>query len=389
MRAFVSSTYEDLTAHRQAVRETILRTQCQLASMEDFGSRTAEVTEACMQEIERCDILIGIYAWRYGWQPTTDEPSIVEQEFRHALYSKRRCLCYEVDEDHPWPPRYIDKGVKAERLESFKREQVGQLVRSTFTTPDDLAKKVMADLAREVASPTAKDSFGGLVSVNWDVFSSDLQQALMRAYTIARKEAEDGVVATEHVLSAMGEIPSTASPLMASFCDRVPLLQTDRALPDPELVEMFSYDRPISTCVRHSIERLVPSHSPTERLLALELAGDLIKNGRGGSVAKFRAAGIDGRVVEETLQCIRKASEDRSWVRAALSQLSPEEQIHLAYVSGIDLPKSVLDADLPRTICEKASEQGRAMIVVGELMRRHPRLPFDRVAAARSPGDES
>jgi hypothetical protein len=81
MRIFVSSTYVDLTQHRAAVNEILLRMKSQVAAMEYFGSRGDEASAACFDEIDKCDILVGIYAWRYGWQPTPSGPSITEQEF--------------------------------------------------------------------------------------------------------------------------------------------------------------------------------------------------------------------------------------------------------------------------------------------------------------------
>jgi len=67
------------------------------------------------------------------------------------------------------------------------------------------------------------------------------------------------------------------------------------------VVGRFAHDKPFSGCVLGSLQRLLPDHSPTKRLLAIELAADLVKNGRGGSVAKLRKANIDQRAVDDLM----------------------------------------------------------------------------------------
>jgi MoaA/NifB/PqqE/SkfB family radical SAM enzyme len=153
VRVFVSSTYKDLVAHRTAVREVLHRMKADVEAMEYFGSRPDTPEHACEKEVNDCDVFIGIYAWRYGWQPEADGPSITEQEFDCARQAGKQCLCYVVAE-HPWPPGFIDTGDARDRLDRFKA-RVGTLVVSTFTTPDDLAKHVAADLSRVLRELTS------------------------------------------------------------------------------------------------------------------------------------------------------------------------------------------------------------------------------------------
>jgi hypothetical protein len=120
--------------------------------MESFGSRTDEALQVCKGEIDECELFIGIYAWRYGFQPNKTGVSITEAEFDYARNQGKRCLCYVIDENHPWPPMLIDspESESGRRLKDFK-EKVGRLVRSKFTTPDNLARQISADLAREMS----------------------------------------------------------------------------------------------------------------------------------------------------------------------------------------------------------------------------------------------
>jgi len=259
MNVFVSSTYTDLVDHRKAINDTLLRMKLRLSAMEFFGSRTDEAVPACTKEIDACDFLVGIYAWRYGWQPAPNELSITEQEFDFARSNGKKCLCYVVDESHPWPPKHVDRGASAELLVAFKRKVSG-LVRSNFTGPDNLAKQVAADLARELLPARPPDSFGGLVRVNWEVFSPEVQNVLTTAYEQARAESDDGVVATRHVFAALSSVPSTGRFIVNAYPKVVvPRLLVD--LKPASVDEMFDYDAPVSGCVLGSMRRL-PSAPP-------------------------------------------------------------------------------------------------------------------------------
>jgi hypothetical protein len=146
---FISSTAKDLMEHRKKLIETLSRMSEVVIAMEHFGSRGDDAVEVCREEIDRCDVFVGIYAWRYGFVPLGATRSITEQEFDHAREKVKTCLCYVVDDEHPWPPKWIEGGVGADRLRAFK-EKVFSLVVSRFTTPENLSAIVAADLTREL-----------------------------------------------------------------------------------------------------------------------------------------------------------------------------------------------------------------------------------------------
>ena len=370
MNVFVSSTYNDLVDHRKAVTDTLLRMKLRLSAMEFFGSRTDEAVPVCAKEIQACDFLVGIYAWRYGWQPTPKELSITEQEFDLARRNGKKCLCYLVDEAHPWPPKHVDRGASADLLLAFK-SKVSGLVRSLFTTPDNLAKQVATDLARELLPDRSPDSFGGLVRVNWDVFSPEVQNVLTTAYEQARAESDDGVVATRHVFAALASVPSTGRFIVNAY----PQVQVPRLMPDlkaTSLDEMFDYDAPVSGCVLGSMKRLLPQHSPAQRMLALELAVDLLKNGTGSSVADYRTAGVDGKAVDATLQMVRRIAGRKQRVSKALMALREQDVLYLAYLANISVPAGLFGRDLCAAVLEEASSQGAVVSLVGEMLRRFP-----------------
>jgi len=183
-----------------------------------------------------------------------------------------------IDDNFPWLPAFIDHGEAASSLANFKNK-VGNLVCSRFTTPDDLAKQVAADLAK-IASNVSPDSFGGLLRVNWEVFAPELQSVLATAYANATIDSSTGIVSTRHVIAALATLPNSGQPIVTAF-PKVELPSLRPGVKPAELPEMYLYEKPFSSCVLGSMKRLLPKHSPTQQLLALELAVDILKNGHG------------------------------------------------------------------------------------------------------------
>lgn len=145
---FISSTSADLKEHRAAVRESLLHAGYHPIDMADFMARSADATTACLDEVAEADLFVGIYAWRYGFIPQGAEISITEQEFEEARALEKPCFCFMVEEGYDWPAAFREEGKGGELLKKFKARLDATLVRTTFTTPDSLAKKVLSSLAR-------------------------------------------------------------------------------------------------------------------------------------------------------------------------------------------------------------------------------------------------
>ena len=146
LKVFISSTSDDLQDHRSAVRNAILGAQHHPIDMKYFGSRTVGGAKASLDEVDRSDVLIGIYAWRYGTISEGRRQSITEQEFDHARKKGIPRFCFLVDEDYPWHA-HRDTGEAAERLKSFKKKVRRKQTVCRFTTPDQLALQVVNTLA--------------------------------------------------------------------------------------------------------------------------------------------------------------------------------------------------------------------------------------------------
>lgn len=147
-RVFISSTSRDLLDHRAAVAKALRYAGFEPIDMADFMARPEGATEACLKEVAESDLFVGIYAWRYGYIPPDAEVSITEQEFIEAERLDKPIFCFMVEEAYDWPEEYKEGGISARLLRDFKSRLDAKLVRTTFTTPDDLATRVLASLQR-------------------------------------------------------------------------------------------------------------------------------------------------------------------------------------------------------------------------------------------------
>ena len=155
MKVFLSSTYADLVEHRRHAAEAVERLGQQTGRMEVFGARPEEPNEACLREIDQCDLFVGIYAHRYGYVPEGSEISITESEFLDAKDKAKPIFCFLFDDVYPWSPRMIEAEPGRTRLSRFKDALQRQRVRDTFSTPQDLAVKVATSVGRYIAEVSA------------------------------------------------------------------------------------------------------------------------------------------------------------------------------------------------------------------------------------------
>ena len=83
-KVFVSSTYLDNRERRQIVQDAITTAGMVWHGMEIFTASTRPTVEECRRSAKEADILVGIIAWRYGWEPEGEEKSITEIEYDAA-----------------------------------------------------------------------------------------------------------------------------------------------------------------------------------------------------------------------------------------------------------------------------------------------------------------
>jgi tetratricopeptide (TPR) repeat protein len=151
LRLFLSSTVVDLAAFRDVVRHVCQRLGIEVLAMEEFGPDPRSAVALCREKVERADLFLGLYAHRYGC--TLDGfggASITQLEYKWALARRPAppVLLFLVDEEQPWPPKWVDHGLEWDRLQAFKKQVRTDHVVGTLTTPDALRDDLFVHLPK-------------------------------------------------------------------------------------------------------------------------------------------------------------------------------------------------------------------------------------------------
>lgn len=154
---FVSSTSLDLWEYRQAAREVINSYKGVPLAMEYFYGNRDNPEILCEKEVSECDIFIGIYAHRYGSEPPGKDKSFTQIEYELAKKKSKECLCFIVEETHPWNPKYIEHD-KKDKLNQFLSRIKKEKTVAFFTSPDDFYKKLSISIGKHLIDFEKKSS---------------------------------------------------------------------------------------------------------------------------------------------------------------------------------------------------------------------------------------
>jgi hypothetical protein len=164
MKVFLSSTAQDLVDHRKVADDTILRLSQEAVVMERFGPLPGEPVEECERKARESDLVVCIVAHRYGYVPEKGRGSITRREVEAAKAAGKDVLVWIVADDHPWtekkeqdlltdpnvladPARIAGVAAGVQALLDFKAWLRATFVCDTFTTPDELGRKIAVALA--------------------------------------------------------------------------------------------------------------------------------------------------------------------------------------------------------------------------------------------------
>ncbi|MCK5218970.1 SUMF1/EgtB/PvdO family nonheme iron enzyme [bacterium] len=121
-KVFVSSTYLDNGDRRKIVQAAITMAGMVWHGMEIFTASTQPAVEECLRFAKEADVLVGIIAWRYGWEPDGKE-SITEMEYdagrNRLMFQIDPTLRVNLEKDFDPGP---DKWKKQEKLDAFKKK---------------------------------------------------------------------------------------------------------------------------------------------------------------------------------------------------------------------------------------------------------------------------
>src|SRR5215212_10140487 len=111
--AMIGSTALDLPEHRALVHKACLDAEVFPIGMEQLPARDASGIAASLEMVDKADIYLGVYAFRYGWVPDGKGVSITEMEFDRALERKaegklREILIFTAHEEHAFTARDVE-----------------------------------------------------------------------------------------------------------------------------------------------------------------------------------------------------------------------------------------------------------------------------------------
>ena len=167
----ISSTALDLPEHRAEVREACLAAGVFPIGMEQLPARDATGLAVSLEMVDKADLYLGIYAWRYGWVPDGSDISVTEMEFDRAIERQkagqlRELFIFTAHDDHPFTKKDIETGdVAQQKLAAFKAKASNGRVRKEFSSVEELRRLVSEALHEFHLRENAKTKQPSPVSV--------------------------------------------------------------------------------------------------------------------------------------------------------------------------------------------------------------------------------
>jgi hypothetical protein len=143
----ISSTVRDLPNHRKGVLDACLRQGMFPLMMEHLPAIDADAIKASMDLVDRADIYLGVFAFRYGYVPHGHKISITEIEYDRAVERGIPRLIFLMDDKHPVLAGDVEKGEGAIKLEEFKQRVGRERVVNYFKSPAELRANVIDTLS--------------------------------------------------------------------------------------------------------------------------------------------------------------------------------------------------------------------------------------------------
>ncbi|TEU19472.1 MAG: DUF4062 domain-containing protein [Anaerolineales bacterium] len=141
---FLSSTARDLAQYRETVTDAINGLDdYKCVRMEDFGARDWAADDFCRAKVAECNLFVGVVGHLYGSCPEGSEQSYTEREYEAAIGAEMPRLMFIAPEDFPLPAHLIESDEKRAKQQAFRNRVNAERIRDEFTSPDDLARRVV------------------------------------------------------------------------------------------------------------------------------------------------------------------------------------------------------------------------------------------------------
>lgn len=155
--AMISSTVRNLPDHREKARDACLRQGFFPSMMENWPAMDADGVTASLEKVEKADVYIGVFGFRYGYVPDGSEISVTEMEYNRAVEREIPRLIFLMDEEHTVTVQEVERGPNAEKLDNLRSRLKSERTVSLFKSPEDLLAKAidsLSNLKRDHAIPT-------------------------------------------------------------------------------------------------------------------------------------------------------------------------------------------------------------------------------------------
>jgi tetratricopeptide (TPR) repeat protein len=149
-KVMISSSARDLPEHREEVMDACLRQDMFPLMMEHLPASDDEAVATSLGMVDEADLYIGVFAYRYGYVPKTNNPrqiSITEMEYERAVQRNMPRLIFVIDEAHPITFQDVERGEGAIKLDALRKQLLEERVVNFFESPADLRAHVINSLS--------------------------------------------------------------------------------------------------------------------------------------------------------------------------------------------------------------------------------------------------
>jgi len=144
---FISSTYRDLSNHREILRIAIERSGYRFKGMEHFAAQQHPTLDVCLNELETCDIYVGVIGRKYGSCPPGRVRSYTELEYIRAREIDKYIIILLIGDGAQITFNQIEQNPeKMNRLIRFRERLCQRHTVDFFNDEHEAAWKILAAL---------------------------------------------------------------------------------------------------------------------------------------------------------------------------------------------------------------------------------------------------
>lgn len=160
-QVFLSSTARDLAEFRKAACRAINGLDgFHCVCMEDFGARAEEPDDFCRQRIAGCEVAVFLVGLCHGSRPQGSPQSFTEREYLTAKEARVPRLVFLSQDGVEYSGYFKETNKRRRAQQRFRKQVSADVIRPTFTNPDQLAAAVTQAVANWAAANPERGRLG-------------------------------------------------------------------------------------------------------------------------------------------------------------------------------------------------------------------------------------